>query len=69
MTVVSTELVYVKCANQACTQKIAFVKGSFALPQKTYCEFCCNDISAPINDTVLDQRYKAFPLLDPLPKV
>ena len=69
MTVVPSELIYVKCANAACGQEIAFLKGRFAPPLKTYCEFCCNDVSAPINDTAIDERKKPVTLLDSLPKV
>jgi hypothetical protein len=51
-----SEIIIVKCANQACRRDIPFVKGTYAIPDKTYCDYCCGEISAPPNDTPLDRR-------------
>jgi hypothetical protein len=69
MTVVQSEVIWVKCANQACGQEVAFLKGRFAPPLKTYCEFCCNDVPAPINNTPLDKRERPLSLLKPKPVI
>ena len=58
------EIIYINCANQACTQTIPFVRGNFAVPERTYCDYCCNDSIAPPNEQPIDTRVMT-PLLGP----
>ena len=50
------EIIYINCFNQACQRPVPFVKGSFALPEKTYCDFCCGGMTSPPNSVAIDKR-------------
>ena len=52
----SEEIVYVKCANTICDKTIPFVKGAYALPEKTYCDYCCGGMTTPPNNESIDTR-------------
>lgn len=49
------ELVEIPCANAACDRTTLFVKD-VGIPKKTYCDYCCGEMSVPANNTKLDNR-------------
>ena len=57
-------IVPIKCANSACNREILFVQGMLPLPTKTYCDFCCQDMSTPPDNTPLDTRIRPVARLD-----
>lgn len=50
------EIVYIKCANIMCDRDIPFIKGSYSLPVKTYCDYCCGEMTTPPDNTPIDSR-------------